>query len=143
MKDVEYPYSPWLLLPLLVIPMIWWMLKARKHARADATLLIESVVQNSLSNLGYRPDAPSLAFLATHPFLSSTIWKMLGEGGAVSQVGGMISEDTGAACDKLLPYVRNAEFRSRYPCAGALMQYAIYLCDQSPRETYGCRHPQG
>jgi hypothetical protein len=129
----------WLLL-LGLIPIIWWTLRARARARANTLLLIDSVVQNSLSNLGYKPDAPSLAFLAGHPFLSSKIWKMLGEGGAISRVGGITSEETTASCEKLLPYVQDMAFRERYPCAGALMQYAVYLCDQSPIQF--CQHPK-
>jgi|GEM_PF-6648189 len=131
----------WLWLLLLIV-VGWVALILRKVARADAELLIDSVVKNSLQNLGYKPDAASLTFLARHPFLSARIWKMLGEGGAASGVGGVISEENTAACDRLVHYVYDKKFRERYPCAGALIQYAIYLCDLSPNQEHGCRHPK-
>jgi hypothetical protein len=131
----------WLWL-LLIIPVGFWTLKALRSARADATRLIDSVVKNSLNNLGYEPDAASLMFLATHPFLSARIWRMLGEGGAASAVGNAVDEDITLSCDRLLRYVRDKSFRERYPCAGALIQYAIYLCDRWPEQRYGCLHPK-
>lgn len=120
----------------------WMILILRKSARAEAELLIDSVVKNSLQNLGYKPDAASLTFLARHPFLSARIWRMLGEGGAASSVGGGISEENSTACDRLVHYVHDKKFRARYPCAGALIQYAIYLCDLSPNQGHGCMHPK-
>jgi hypothetical protein len=136
-----YPHSVWLWL-LLIIPVGFWTLKALQSARADATRLIDSVVKNSLNNLGYEPDAASLMFSATHPFLSARIWRMLDEDGAVLTVGGPVDDDITLSCDRLLRYVRDKSFRERYPCAGALIQYAIYLCDRSPEQRYGCLHPK-
>jgi hypothetical protein len=108
----------------------------------EAALLIDSIVQNSFENLGYKPDGASLVFLARHPFLAGRIWRMLGDGGAVNMVGGPISEETEQSCERLLPYIRDESFRRHFPCAGALMQYAVYLGDRSPEQRFGCRHPK-
>ncbi len=67
---------------------------------------------------------------------------MLGDGGAVNRVGGPVSEESEESCARLLRYVRDKSFRARCPCAGALMQYAVYLCDRSPEQRFGCRHPK-
>jgi len=67
---------------------------------------------------------------------------MLGEGGAVSMTGERLDDTIEYSCDRLVRYVRDKSFRTNYPCAGALIQYAIYLCDQSPEQSYGCRHPK-
>jgi len=57
-------------------------------------------------------------------------------------IGGPVNESSTLACDRLLHYVRDESFRANYPCAGALIQYAIYLCDKSPEQRYGCKHPK-
>jgi hypothetical protein len=132
----------WLWL-LILVPISFFALKAWRSARSDAVLLIDSILKNSLQNLGYKPDAASLMFLATHPFLSAKIWKVLGDGGATGRIGSPVSEDTELSCDQLLRYVNDRSFRNDYPCAGALIQYAIYICDRSPElQRYGCRHPK-
>ena len=118
------------------------MFKMWRKESAEAALLIDSVVQNSLENLGYKPDGASLAFLARHPFLAGRIWRMLGDGGAVNMVGGPVSEESEESCERLVRYVRDESFRKRFPCAGALMQYAVYLCDRPPEQRFGCRHPK-
>jgi hypothetical protein len=131
----------WLWL-LLMIPAGYLLLKMWRSQTAEATLLIDSVLQNSLENLGYEPDAASLIFLSRHPFLAGRIWRMLGDGGGVNMVGGPVSEESEDSCERLLRYVRDRSFRERYPCAGALMQYAVYLCDRSPEQRFGCVHPK-
>ena len=127
---------------LVLIPLGLYFRKCWRQAQADALLLIESVMKNSKTNLGYEPDAASLSFLAKHPFLCAKLWRMLGEGGANSMAGGSTSEECQNACDELVKYVRNDEFRARCPCAAALIQYAIYLCDNTPTKEYGCEHPK-
>ena len=67
---------------------------------------------------------------------------MLGDGGAVNMVGGPVSEESEDSCERLVRYVRDESFRRRFPCAGALMQYAVYLCDRSPEQRFDCRHPK-
>lgn len=131
----------WLWL-LLTVPIGWWVFKKWRNESAETALLIDSVVQNSLENLGYRPDAASLIFLARHPFLAGRIWRMLGDGGAMNMVGGSVSEESEESCERLIRYVRDESFRKRFPCAGALMQYAVYLCDRSPEQRFGCHHPK-
>jgi hypothetical protein len=127
---------------LAVIPFACWYWNARRNARSDARMLIESVVKNSEANLGYKPDAASLVFLATHPFLSARIWGMLCKGGASALCGGPVDEACDLACNRLLPHVRDATFRAQCPCAAALMQYAIYLCDCTDTQRYGWAHPK-
>jgi len=137
----------WLWL-FLTIPIGWWVFKRWREASAEAALLIDSVVRNSLENLGYKPDEASLVFLARHPFLAARIWRMLGDGGAANSLlsvvfgGGRLSEETEESCERLLRFVRDKSFRARCPCAGALMQYAVYLCDRSPENRLGCVHPK-
>lgn len=46
-------------------------------AKADTVKLIDSMMANAEQNLGHRPDAASMAYLANHPFLSAKIWEML------------------------------------------------------------------
>lgn len=127
---------------LAAVPVILVFLKARRSARGNATLLIDSVVKNSLTNLGYEPDGASLTFLATHPFLSARIWTALGEAGATRMDSGPLSEQSELSCDQFLRYVRSPEFRKKYPCAVALMQYAVHISDRSPEQLYGCMHPK-
>ena len=110
-----------------------------RKAKADTDALIDSVLKNSTVNLGYTPDAPSVAFLARHPFLSSRIWKMLGEGGG--SLSGCLPEFQ-SDCDSLLGHVRSPGFRRDYPCACALMQYTVYLCDNTLTRTARCKHPK-
>jgi hypothetical protein len=131
----------WLWL-LLIIPAGYFFLRMWRGQTAEAALLIDSVLHNSLENLGYEPDAASLMFLSRHPFLAGRIWRMLGDGGAANMVGGPLSEESDDSCERLLRYVRNTSFRERNPCAGALMQYAVYLCDRSPNQRFGCAHPK-
>lgn len=131
----------WLWL-LVIIPIGYWGFTVWRSKCAEARLLIDSVVEHSLENLGYKPDGASLAFLATHPFLAARLWKMLGDGGGAAAAGGSVTEESKNSCDIILPYVRNPTFRERCPCAGALMQYAIYLCDHSREQHYGCQHPK-
>ena len=131
----------WLWLVALV-SIVFFFWKARRYAQIDANLLINSIVKNSLTNLGYEPDAESLTFFATHPFLSARLWKALGDGGATGMVGGQISEDSQLSCGKFLRYVRDPEFRKMCPCAGAIMQYAVHICDRSPEQLFGCMHPR-
>lgn len=127
---------------LVTIPIAWVAIKMWRSASAEATLLIDTIVKNSRENLGYEPDGASLSFLARHPFLAGRIWRMLGDGGAVNMVGGPLREESEESAERLLPYVRDKSFRQRFPCAGALMQYAVYLCDRSPEQRFGCRHPK-
>src|SRR5947207_15474762 len=129
----------WLLL-VIVFPIAWWVfMMMRRQATAEAALLIDSVVQTSLKNLGYKPDGASLVFLARHPFLASRIWRMLGDGGAANFIAaGTISEESEESCERLLRYVRDESFKRRFPAAGAWMQYAVYLCDRRSR----CSHPK-
>lgn len=130
------------LLPLLAIPIGWSIFRAWRKACTEASLLIDSLVQNSLENLGYKPDGASLAFLARHPFLAGRIWRMLGNGGTANMFRGPVSKESEESCERLVHFVRDESFRKRFPCAGALMQYAVYLCDRSPEQRFACCHPK-
>jgi len=56
-------FMNWLWL-LVLVPIGFFVLKAWQSARSETALLIDSVLQNSLQNLGYKPDAASLMFLS-------------------------------------------------------------------------------
>src|ERR1041385_774353 len=128
------------LLPLIAAPVVWWVFMVMwREASAEVALLIDSVVQNSLENLGYKPDGASLVFLARHPFLARRIWRMLGDGGAANFIAaGPVSGESQESCERLLRYVSDESFKRRFPAAGALMQCAVYLCDRHSR----CSHPK-
>jgi hypothetical protein len=119
-------------IPAAILIGFWILkatLKAWRDAQADATRLIDTVLKNSEVNLGYKPDAASLVFLATHPFLSAKIWRMLGGSGSHDDF-------------QKLSFSRNEGFRTKCPCAGALMQYVLWRYNHPTDQFFGCVHPK-
>lgn len=110
-----------------------------RQAKAGTIELIDSMMTNAEENLGYPPDAASMTYLANHPFLSAKVWEMLGAGGG--SLSGYLPEYQ-ADCDRLMQYVRDDSFRKHYPCAHAIFQYAVYLCDATLNRDSRCRHPK-
>lgn len=118
-----------------------------KAATSNTAALIEMLRKHAQNNLGVAPDTESLVYLAQHPFLSSKVREMiLAAGGAL----GDELEQYAANCDTLFNYVKDREFQRRYPCAHAVFQYAVYLCDgpwgQKPDGMFHrrtrCDHPK-
>ncbi len=113
-----------------------------RSVKIDAELLIESLLKNAEANLGYPPDPASVVFLAGHKTLSAKLWGMVSAGGAAIS-GGYGVPRYGQDCTQLLNrYVRNDAFRRDYPCAHAVIQYAVYLCDGSLTSESRCGHPR-
>ena len=126
---------------LVLIPLGVLFMKALRGAQRDTALLIDSVVKNSLENFGYPPDGASLAYLAQRPFLSARIWRALGEigGCGIFKTDYMLLSDANQLLhDRLCSRISDGNFRRNYPCACALMQYVVYLCDASS----GYGHPK-
>ena len=117
----------------------WIFYREWKSAKEDTVKLIETVLNNAEDKLGYPPDAESIMFLANHPFLSAKVWEVLGAFGKSAFSSG--APGYRKECNKLLKYIRDDRFRRKHPCATALFQYTVYLCDPGPGNSR-CKHPK-
>lgn len=131
-----------LIIIIIGIAAAWDIIRMWRKAKMDTDALIDSILKNSAENLGYAPDAKSVAFLARHPILSAKIWKMMSEGGASWGSWSIELQKYQDDCGSLLGYIQNQRFRQEYPCACAVMQYTVYLCDNTLTRNSRCKHPK-
>ena len=115
-------------------------LREWRSAKKDTVKVIDTILENAEEKLGCTPDAKSLVYLANHPFLSAKVWRALGASGRSVFSSG--APGHGKACNELFAYVENERFSKKYPCATALFQYTVYLCDSDRRKGPRCKHPK-
>lgn len=115
-------------------------LREWRSAKKDTVKVIDTLLENAEEELGCALDAKSLVYLTNHPFLSAKVWKALGAFGKSVFSSG--APGHGKTCQELLAYVENERFGKKYPCATALFQYTVYLCDSGRREGPRCKHPK-
>ena len=114
-----------------------------RRARQDTASLLHSLSTNAESNLGVALDVASIEYFIRRPFLAARIWDMLSSAGGPYGIPAITGDSPYASlCNDLLArHIRNDQFKSRYPCAHALIQYAVYLCDVTVHRDARCPHP--